>query len=66
MECDGLFWVVGDCYLEFIEKGCVLVIVVMCKYCFVEWFFVDVIGLLWEEVYVEVCWWEYVMSEDVE
>ena len=66
MERDGLLHVADDRHLELTEKGRALAIAVMRKHRLAERLLVDVIGLPWEEVHVEACRWEHVMSEDVE
>src|SRR5213080_2414235 len=66
MERDGLLLVAGDRHLELTEKGRELAVSVMRKHRLAERLLVDVIGLKWEEVHVEACRWEHVMSEQVE
>lgn len=66
MERDGLLAVHGDRHLELTEQGYALATGVMRKHRLAECLLVDVIGLDWEQVHVEACRWEHVMSEDVE
>jgi DtxR family transcriptional regulator, Mn-dependent transcriptional regulator len=66
MERDGLLHVAGDRHLELTEKGRHEAIGVMRKHRLAERLLVDVIGLDWEDVHVEACRWEHVMSEAVE
>lgn len=66
MERDGLMAVHGDRHLELTAEGHSLAMRVMRKHRLAECLLVDVIGLDWEQVHVEACRWEHVMSEDVE
>ncbi|MGH8862258.1 MAG: metal-dependent transcriptional regulator [Jatrophihabitantaceae bacterium] len=66
MERDGLLNVAGDRHLELTEKGRHEAIGVMRKHRLAERLLVDVIGLDWEDVHIEACRWEHVMSEAVE
>jgi len=66
MERDGLVKVEGDRHLELTGSGRSLAIQVMRKHRLAECLLVNIIGLPWEEVHVEACRWEHVMSEDVE
>src|ERR1700759_2613551 len=66
MERDGLLQVAGDRALELTEKGRHEAIGVMRKHRLAERLLVDVIGLDWEDVHIEACRWEHVMSEAVE
>lgn len=66
MERDGLLSVHGDRHLELTPEGYTLAMRVMRKHRLAECLLVDVIGLDWEQVHVEACRWEHVMSEDVE
>ncbi|MGH3438947.1 MAG: iron dependent repressor, metal binding and dimerization domain protein [Sciscionella sp.] len=66
MERDGLVRVAGDRHLELTEHGRDLAIAVMRKHRLAERLLVDVIGLEWEQVHIEACRWEHVMSEAVE
>lgn len=66
MERDGLLKVEGDRHLELTETGRSLAVRVMRKHRLAECLLVNVIGLPWEQVHVEACRWEHVMSEEVE
>ncbi len=66
MERDGLVKVEGDRHLELTPTGRTLAVRVMRKHRLAECLLVDVIGLPWEQVHVEACRWEHVMSEEVE
>jgi DtxR family Mn-dependent transcriptional regulator len=66
MQRDGLVTVEGDRHLELTPEGRRLATRVMRKHRLAERLLVDVIGLEWEDVHVEACRWEHVMSETVE
>jgi len=66
MERDGLVTVEGDRHLELSDAGRKLATQVMRKHRLAERLLVDVIGLDWEDVHIEACRWEHVMSEAVE
>jgi DtxR family Mn-dependent transcriptional regulator len=66
MERDGLLQVADDRRLSLTEQGSLLATRVMRKHRLAECLLVDVIGLPWEEVHVEACRWEHVISENVE
>jgi DtxR family transcriptional regulator, Mn-dependent transcriptional regulator len=66
MERDGLLHVADDRHLELTEKGRHEAIGVMRKHRLAERLLADVIGLDWEELHIEACRWEHVMSEKVE
>jgi DtxR family transcriptional regulator, Mn-dependent transcriptional regulator len=66
MERDGLLQVADDRHLQLSEVGRREAIAVMRKHRLAERLLADVIGLDWEEVHVEACRWEHVMSEAVE
>jgi DtxR family Mn-dependent transcriptional regulator len=66
MERDGLLRVQGDRHLELTESGRGLATRVMRKHRLAECLLVNVIGLPWEDVHIEACRWEHVMSEEVE
>jgi DtxR family transcriptional regulator, Mn-dependent transcriptional regulator len=66
MERDGLLTVEGDRHLELTPVGRKHAISVMRKHRLAECLLVDVIGMEWEEVHIEACRWEHVMSESVE
>jgi DtxR family Mn-dependent transcriptional regulator len=66
MERDGLLRVEGDRHLELTASGRELATRVMRKHRLAECLLVNVIGLPWEDVHIEACRWEHVMSEQVE
>ncbi|WP_067600694.1 metal-dependent transcriptional regulator [Nocardiopsis listeri] len=66
MERDGLLRVENDRHLVMTEEGRRLATHVMRKYRLAERLLVDVIGLPWEDVRIEACRWEHVISEEVE
>ena len=66
MERDGLLLVADDRHLQLTEKGRHEAVAVMRKHRLAERLLADVIGLDWEDVHVEACRWEHVMSEAVE
>jgi DtxR family Mn-dependent transcriptional regulator len=66
MERDGLLRVEGDRHLELTGSGRDLATRVMRKHRLAECLLVNVIGLPWEDVHIEACRWEHVMSEEVE
>ncbi|MEV4252608.1 metal-dependent transcriptional regulator [Spirillospora sp. NPDC049652] len=66
MERDGLLRVEGDRHLELTDSGRSLAVSVMRKHRLAECLLVNVIGLPWEDVHIEACRWEHVMSEEVE
>lgn len=66
IERDGLLKVEGDRQLALTEEGRALAVRVMRKHRLAECLLVSIIGLPWEEVHVEACRWEHVISEQVE
>jgi DtxR family Mn-dependent transcriptional regulator len=66
MERDGLLHVQGDRHLSLSDVGRTLATRVMRKHRLAECLLVGVIGLPWEEVHIEACRWEHVISESVE
>ena len=66
MERDGLLRVEGDRQLALTESGRKLAMRVMRKHRLAECLLVSVIGLPWEEVHIEACRWEHVISANVE
>jgi DtxR family transcriptional regulator, Mn-dependent transcriptional regulator len=66
MERDGLLHVAGDRQLALTDAGRALATRVMRKHRLAECLLVSVIKLPWEEVHIEACRWEHVMSESVE
>jgi DtxR family Mn-dependent transcriptional regulator len=66
MERDGLVHVAGDRHLSLSDRGRTLATRVMRKHRLAECLLVGVIKLPWEEVHIEACRWEHVISESVE
>jgi len=66
MERDGLLQVIGNRRLSLTPEGTRLATRVMRKHRLAECLLVDVIGLPWEEVHIEACRWEHVISDNVE
>ncbi|HET6878250.1 MAG TPA: metal-dependent transcriptional regulator [Jatrophihabitans sp.] len=66
MERDGLLHVADDRHLQLTELGLREATAVMRKHRLAERLLVDVIGLDWEDVHIEACRWEHVMSDAVE
>jgi len=66
MARDGLLTIENDRHLELTLPGRALATRVMRKHRLAECLLMDVIGLEWEDVHVEACRWEHVMSEAVE
>jgi DtxR family transcriptional regulator, Mn-dependent transcriptional regulator len=66
MERDGLLRVEGDRQLSLTGTGRRLAMRVMRKHRLAECLLVGVIGLPWEEVHIEACRWEHVISDSVE
>jgi DtxR family transcriptional regulator, Mn-dependent transcriptional regulator len=66
MERDGLVRVEGDRHLTMTDLGRTLATRVMRKHRLAECLLTQVIGLPWEEVHIEACRWEHVMSDSVE
>ena len=66
MERDGLLHVAGDRQLALTEAGRQLATRVMRKHRLAECLLVSVIQMPWEEVHIEACRWEHVISESVE
>ncbi len=66
MERDGLVRVADDRHLELTDEGRHEAIGVMRKHRLAERLLADVIGLDWEDLHIEACRWEHVMSEKVE
>ncbi|GAA0996407.1 metal-dependent transcriptional regulator [Acrocarpospora macrocephala] len=66
MERDGLVKVEGDRHLTMTDLGRTLAIRVMRKHRLAECLLIQVIGMPWEEVHIEACRWEHVMSDSVE
>ena len=66
MERDGLVHVAGDRHLELTDTGRREAVAVMRKHRLAERLLADVIGLDWEDLHIEACRWEHVMSDKVE
>ena len=66
MERDGLLLVEPDRRLALTSEGEALATRVMRKHRLAECLLVDVIGLPWEDVHIEACRWEHVISDSVE
>jgi len=66
MERDGLLHVENDRQLALSDSGRTLATRVMRKHRLAECLLVGVIRLPWEEVHIEACRWEHVISENVE
>jgi DtxR family Mn-dependent transcriptional regulator len=66
MERDGLLRVEGDRQLALTATGRELAMRVMRKHRLAECLLVGVIGMPWEEVHIEACRWEHVISDNVE
>src|ERR1700739_1093994 len=66
MERDGLLHVAGDRQLALTDAGRQLATRVMRKHRLAECLLVSVIQMPWEEVHIEACRWEHVISESVE
>jgi DtxR family transcriptional regulator, Mn-dependent transcriptional regulator len=66
MERDGLLHVADDRHLELTPEGRREATAVMRKHRLAERLLADVIGLEWEQVHIEACRWEHVMSDAVE
>lgn len=66
MERDGLLTVADDRRLELTDAGRQEAVGVMRKHRLAERLLLDVIGLDWEDVHIEACRWEHVMSDAVE
>jgi DtxR family transcriptional regulator, Mn-dependent transcriptional regulator len=66
MERDGLLRVEGGRTLALTESGREQAMRVMRKHRLAECLLVSVIGLPWEEVHIEACRWEHVISDNVE
>lgn len=66
MERDGLVRVAGDRQLSLTPAGRSRATEVMRKHRLAECLLLDVIGLPWEDLHVEACRWEHVLSDSVE
>ncbi|CAN5180646.1 metal-dependent transcriptional regulator [soil metagenome] len=66
LEEEGLLQLGPDRILALTPLGRELAVSVMRKHRLAECLLTDVIGLEWEQVHVEACRWEHVISDDVE
>lgn len=66
MERDGLLRVADDRHLQLTDRGRYEAVGVMRKHRLAERLLSDIIGLDWEDVHIEACRWEHVMSDAVE
>ncbi|WP_347343612.1 metal-dependent transcriptional regulator [Jatrophihabitans telluris] len=66
MERDGLVHVESDRHLQLTDDGRHLATAVMRKHRLAERLLHDVIGLEWDQLHIEACRWEHVMSDAVE
>ena len=66
MERHGLLTVEADRRLELTAEGRRQAVAVMRKHRLAERLLLDVIGLDWDQVHIEACRWEHVMSDAVE
>ena len=66
MERHGLIKVESDRHLQLTPEGHRQAVAVMRKHRLAELLLVDVIGLDWDQVHIEACRWEHVMSDAVE
>ena len=66
MERDGLLRVEGDRQLALTDDGRTQAMRVMRKHRLAECLLISVIGMPWEEVHIEACRWEHVVSDNVE
>ena len=66
LDAEGLLHVGGDRTLELSEAGRHLAMSVMRKHRLAELLLTDIIGLEWEQVHLEACRWEHVISDAVE
>src|SRR6202044_1248783 len=66
MERDGLLHVENDRQLALSDAGRTLATRVRRKHRLAECLLIDVIKMPWEEVHIEACRWEHVISESVE
>jgi DtxR family transcriptional regulator, Mn-dependent transcriptional regulator len=66
MERDGLVQVEADRHLRLTDQGRQQAVAVMRKHRLAERLLADVIGLEWDQLHIEACRWEHVMSDAVE
>jgi DtxR family Mn-dependent transcriptional regulator len=66
MERDGLVHVADDRHLQLSDEGRHHAVSVMRKHRLAERLLHDIIGLEWDQLHIEACRWEHVMSDAVE
>ena len=66
LEHEGLLRVAVNRTLELTEEGRLRAMSVMRKHRLAERLLTDVIGLEWEQIHIEACRWEHVISDAVE
>jgi DtxR family Mn-dependent transcriptional regulator len=66
MGRDGLLHVANDRHLELSTEGRRRATAVMRKHRLAERLLLDVIGMEWDQLHIEACRWEHVMSDQVE
>jgi DtxR family Mn-dependent transcriptional regulator len=66
MERDGLLHVESDRHLQLTDEGRHHATAVMRKHRLAERLLHDVLGMEWEQLHIEACRWEHVMSDAVE
>jgi DtxR family Mn-dependent transcriptional regulator len=66
MERDGLVHVESDRHLQLTDNGRARATSVMRKHRLAERLLHDVLGLEWDQLHIEACRWEHVMSDAVE
>jgi DtxR family Mn-dependent transcriptional regulator len=66
MERDGLLTIADDRHLQLTDRGRREATAVMRKHRLAERLLIDIIGLDYEDVHIEACRWEHVMSDAVE
>ncbi|HEY8338655.1 MAG TPA: metal-dependent transcriptional regulator [Egibacteraceae bacterium] len=66
LDHEGLMHVMPDRTLQLTEEGRRIAVSVMRKHRLAELLLTDVIGLEWEQVHIEACRWEHVISDLVE
>ena len=66
LEVDGLLRIEGGRALELTAAGRAVATSVMRKHRLAELLLTEVIGLEWEQVHIEACRWEHVISDAVE
>ena len=66
MERDGLMHVASDRHLELSPEGRRRATAVMRKHRLAERLLLDVLGMEWDQLHIEACRWEHVISDAVE